>query len=408
MLDVIALVSADSDVASHITQLTSLHIAKETVTYRSGIDLLDVLEHYRDSRAGLVVIDTNCGSIPAYNLIDAVRMVAPQMRVILLAEPSSSTGEVNARDVEKAMLAGASAVVAKSESAQSLCTIVRRVASSHVSEEEVLATGYRGRVVACVGARGGAGRSTVACLLAEAFGARGLQVALVDFDLQFGDLGFLFNRTEGPTLFEMMQSAVKHEQSIARFGREISEYVTLFSPEPSPEKAEHLYGEVRPCVALIAAEYDVVVINTGAFWTVFHAEVLESADHVVCITDQSVVGARATKQLMALCEKLQIPTRRFSYVANKLHAYGLSSNDIASGLGVSEICSIPMGGDEFSLLVESGRPRAALERYGDVEVAFNTLTSHVAEKAGIAINSQSALVKDLQDDLRKRRWWSWR
>lgn len=407
MLDVIALVSADSHMSSQLYDLGALKIAQETVMYRSGIDLLDVLEHDKERRTGLIIVDVDCGPIPAYNLIDAVRTLGPQMRVILLANPIEPLGvEAHVADIDKAMLAGASGVVVKAGTSESLCAMVRRVASSRTTESSVEAHHSRGRVVACVGAKGGAGRSTIACLLAETFGMRGLSVALVDFDLQFGDLGFLFNRTEGQTLYELMRAASTAEDSISRFGRKISEQVTLFSPDPSPEKAELMYGEVRACTARIAAEYDVVILNTGAFWTVFQAEVLEASDHVVCITDQSVVGARATKQLMTLCEKLQIPARRFTYVANKLQPYGLSGNDIASGLGVKEVCGIPAGGEEFALLAESGRPRTALERYGDVEVAIENLVSLIADRAGIAINSQACLVKGLEEDSRKR-WWPW-
>jgi len=405
MSEMIAIVTSDSAERSRLEFLSKQRGPGEVHFYSSGAELFEALNTRESRREGIAIVGSTVGDIAPLNLVDALRNEFTDIRVIaILANRDDAL-------VNKAMLAGASAAVEMGCREEDLNLAIGRVSRSrsHVPETSGSAhdrgegAGKRGNVVALVGAKGGCGRSTIACLLGEQFSSEGTRVALVDFDLQFGDLGFLFNRIQGPTILEMMQGITATVSSVARYGRPIHENLTLFAPDPAPEKAELLNGLVRTCIDAIRREYDLVLVNTGAFWTLFHAEVLEVSDQVVCVCEQSIVSMRATAQLSGLCSKLGIPAKQFTFVANRMQSRGLSQHDIASGIGVEKVVPIAYASQEFSMIFEGGNIAEALELMLKRDDGIRVLYESLAGKMGISVRG----VESMRAALRKspRRLW---
>ncbi|MBK5211406.1 MAG: AAA family ATPase [Coriobacteriia bacterium] len=406
MSEIIAIVTSDSRERSRLEFLAKQRGPGEVHFYSSGAELFEALNTKESRREGIAIVGNTVGDIAPLNLVDALRNEFTGMRVIAILA-NRDDGLVN-----KAMLAGASAAVEEGCREEDLNLAIERVSRSrlYVPETAGLARkrgeelGKRGNVVTFVGAKGGCGRSTIACLLAEQFSSDGVNVALVDFDLQFGDLGFLFNRIQGPTILEMMQGITATVSSVARYGRPIHENLTLFAPDPAPEKAELLNGLVRTCIAAIRREYDLVLVNTGAFWTLFHAEVLDVSDQAVCVCEQSIVSMRATVQLLGLCSKLGIPAKQFIFVANRMQSRGLSQNDIASGIDVEKVIPIANAPQEFSMIFEGGNIAEALELMLKRDDGIQVLYEHLAGKMGISVRN----VENMRSAMHKNSRWLWK
>lgn len=51
-------------------------------------------------------------------------------------------------------------------------------------------------------------------------------------------------------------------------------------------------------------QFDIVVVNTGAFWSDTHAVVLENADAVAFVVDQRPSSLRATVHAVEICARV--------------------------------------------------------------------------------------------------------
>ena len=399
ILDVLTLVSSDKRFPIDAAGLMARGEVRLVHTFRTGSECLRALSLDDLNTRRLVLIDNLISDISPANLCDAIRMAHPDLNVILVAEQDDVEG------VQRAMLAGAKATIARNISVAEFSRIIERVieasfttklhmmgqaASSGGGAQASIIQhfhanlgdyGQRAVLVPIIGARGGAGKSTIstslACLAAEA----NIDTALIDFDLQFGDLSFLFGnsvdrvklgtkskggleaRTDEDDLFAFLEAAAASssavamhglESSLRRFGKQITPNLRLYAPRAVPEKTESLAQLLPAALDKLRSEHELLLVNTGSYWTLFHAELLEQSDLALCILDQSIVGVRATSELRDHCRRLGIPPSRLLFVMNKVHSSGLRDEDVAEVLMADKVFSIRDEGMTLARLFDSG------------------------------------------------------
>ena len=362
-------------------------------------DFFTDLEQLKSSDTHVVVIGAHIEELAQLYLVVAVSAAFPHVTVIVVL-PTRDSDMVN-----RAMLAGASAALAIDWSDKDLLSAIRRVTKAAKGTQQNKAEGkpkaksVQKNILSFVSAKGGSGKSTFCALCAYRFAQSGLSVAVVDFDLQFGDMRFVFNVEPTKTLFDLLGCLDSPALPAQHFGMSVAENIMLFSPEQAPEKAELFYGKAAALLQRVADEFDVVLVNTGSFWTLLHIELLEASSQVVCLTEQGIISSRATQSLLALCAKLNLPTSQFIYVVNKLEAYGLSANDICEALSIRAASSLDIFSREFSMLMDAGN---ALGAYAIAEKrdSFEAVIRVIAQKMGLQLNS----VQAMQASMKKSSW----
>lgn len=364
-------------------------------------DFLGDLEQIMPGETLLVVIGSRIEEIAQLNLVDAVRTSFSQATIIVVL-PARDEETIN-----RAMLAGASAALAIDWEERDLASVLKRISKAlkgtrraGESAPHSLRGNNKNNILSFVGAKGGVGKSTICALLAHRFAKAGLRVAIVDFDLQFGDMRFLFKAQPSKTLNDLLAEINSAKLEVVDFGCLVSDQITLFSPEFAPEKAELFNGKPAQLLNLISNNYDLVLVNTGAFWTLFHIELLEASSQVVCLTEPGIVATRATQALMSLCTKLNLSTAQFNYVVNKLTPYGLSAHDICDAIGVLETFGVNNFAQEFSLHMDAGNIERAYE-FVEAEGALEKLALSLSQKLGVTLRGASAV----QVAMKKSPWW---
>src|SRR5262249_15553559 len=138
--------------------------------------------------AGVVVFGPSCADRRGIAAIDDLATTHPGFFSILVAE--SVTTDL----MRDALRAGVRDVVSldgsfQAQFAGALDTIVQRLGASRPSAPAAAAPSRKGRIVSVVSAKGGVGKSVVAANLAVALRSQtGGEVAIIDGDLQFGDV----------------------------------------------------------------------------------------------------------------------------------------------------------------------------------------------------------------------------
>jgi len=353
-------------------------------TFRNGSECLRALALDDPATRRLVIIDNLISDISPLNLCDAIRLAHPSLGIVVIAPVD------DVEYVQRAMLAGARATISRQASTLELEDVIERVieaaggftpgssaqsiaAVSHVSSAYG-GSEQRGIVVPVIGARGGAGRSTLSSALAYLAAQANIDTALVDFDLQFGDLSFLFDATskaertqlgqqvttEGTCdlseFFAALTLGSKQGQNVHRnFCKSLAPNLWLYAPRAVPEKTEALAQALPAALDRLRQEHELLILNTGAYWTLLHGELLEHSDLALCVLDQTVVGVRATTELRDLCRRLGIPTSRLLFAMNRVRQSGLCPEEVAEVLSADKVFAVQDAGPELAMFFDSGQ-----------------------------------------------------
>ncbi|WP_405895338.1 AAA family ATPase [Streptomyces sp. NBC_00104] len=305
--------AGDVDSARALTTLLGqLADAEPAPPVSDSTALLDTLARLAaeslDELPEVVLVHERIGPVTALDLVRDLVLRFPAVGVVLVTS-DTSTGVLTA-----AMDSGARGIVNLPLSYEALAERVQAAAAwsagmrRHLgSPTPELYAGPGGTVVTVSGAKGGVGATVTAVQLALAARASGRTVALLDLDLQSGDvasyLDVQFRRSvadlAGITDINprVLQEAVyAHDTGIA----------LLLAPAEG-ERGEEVTDRVaRQVVATLRSRHDVVVVDCGSQMTAATAAAVEMADQALLLVTPDVIAVRAAKRMVRLWDRLQI------------------------------------------------------------------------------------------------------
>lgn len=238
---------------------------------------------------------------------------------------------------------------------------------------QVRASAKDATVIAVISGSGGCGKSTIAALFAlMASRAEGsLDVAVIDADLQFGDMDQLLNAKDPVRIEDAMEEPAM--LSRLKEASKKGEPALLAAPRRL-EAAEAVVGFLPEAIAAVGAAFDVVIINTGSFWSEVHAVVLEAADAVAFVVDQRPSSLRATVHAVELCSRLGIATSGFVFAVNRHEKSSLlSAMDVSCALRGAHAMELPNGGREVDELLGAGYAQELIDSKNPFAAAVRDL-----------------------------------
>ncbi|WP_371527509.1 AAA family ATPase [Streptomyces sp. NBC_01283] len=216
-----------------------------------------------------------------------------------------------------------------------------------------------GHVVAVSGAKGGVGTTLATVQLALAAKASGRTVALLDLDLQAGDvssyLDVQFRRSIADLASitditpRVLQDAVyTHETGIG----------LLLAPSEG-ERGEEITDRVaRQTLSALRSRYDVVLVDCGTYVTGASAAAIELADQAILLVTPDVVSVRAAKRMVRLWDRLQIRKAEETLTVVNRHGKGAdiqpSLVERVTGTKVART-TVPANFKELQGAVDAGR-----------------------------------------------------
>ncbi|MEU3313089.1 AAA family ATPase [Streptomyces sp. NPDC006662] len=304
--------AGDADAArSLVALLGQLPDAEPAPPVPDSTSLLDILGRLAadsvDELPEVVLVHERIGPVPALELVREVALRFPAVGVVLL---SSDTGPAV---FSAAMDSGARGLVglplhyeelaARAGAAAQWSAGVRR----HLGLGAQANTGPGGRVVTVTGAKGGVGTTFTAVQFALAAAASGRRTALVDLDLQAGDVGSYLDVQFRRSIADLagiqdisprvLQDAVYEDRT----------GLALLLAPAEGERGEDLDERAtRQVLSALRARYELVVVDCGTQVTGANATAVEQADVAVLVTTPDVVAVRAAKRMVRMWERLQV------------------------------------------------------------------------------------------------------
>jgi pilus assembly protein CpaE len=355
----------DPDTARALTGLLNQLPGTETApALPDSTALLDTLA--RAAEAGVdelpeaVVVHDLISPLPALELIREIALRFPAVGVVLLtAEPSPAV-------LSGAMDSGARGVVAlplsydelgaRIEAAANWAVGVRR----HLSPQRAaLPAVPGGLVVAVAGAKGGVGTTVTAVQLALAAHAAGKSTALVDLDLQGGDIAsyldvqFRRSMADLADINDVTSRVLQDAMYVHEAGPAL-----LLAPGDGERGEEVTDRAARHVLHALRQRYEVVVVDCGTQMTSANAVAVETAETAVLVTTPDVVAVRAAKRMVRMWDRLQIRKPQDVTVAVNRYTRGteIQPSLIARITGTRIAASvIPAAYKELQAVVDAGR-----------------------------------------------------
>lgn len=210
--------------------------------------------------------------------------------------------EITTELMRSAMRAGVADVVAAEDPATDIARAIldayaaaeaREVALALEAEAASADTG--GHVVTVFSTKGGVGKTVLATNLGTALAkGLGLKTALVDLDLQFGDVGIMLGLAPERTIVDVAASIERLDADLLRghMTHHDSGLDVLLAPV-RPEDAETVTtGRIGRILSLLREMYDVVVIDTAATLDEVVLTALDRSDAVYAMTMMDVASIK--------------------------------------------------------------------------------------------------------------------
>jgi len=243
-----------------------------------------------------------------------------------------------------------------------------------------------GTVIAVTAGKGGSGKTVVATNLAIALGLRGdpERVAIVDADLQFGDVALLLHidpvrtiddlvgRTDAMSDERLERALLRHESGLRVLPAPV---LPIDSGEISPKQIIEVIHRLR-------SMYDVVVVDTGPVFDDGLVSLLDFADEVITVVDMDLPSVKNGRVALDRLRQIGFDVDEIRLVVNRVNSkarFDLVELERSLGLRVSG--SIPM--DRLvARSVNEGIPALASSPRSKVARAFRALAETLDTEDG--------------------------
>lgn len=246
---------------------------------------------------------------------------------------------------------------------------------------------FCGRTLAFVGARGGAGASTVAhnfaYLLSQSMQAN---TVLVDYDLAFGTAGLDFNQDAAHGLGDALNAPERLDSVLLdRMLVKCSENLSLFA---SPAVLDQDYTSdpeiYQDVTQKIRASAPFIVMDLPHTWSPWVKQNLIAADDVIIVATPDLASLRNAKNIIDLLKNARPNDKAPKVVLNQVETPGrpeIPLKDFTAALGIEPIVEVPFDAKLFGQAANNGQMVNELDPKAKASQALAALTGAVTGRA---------------------------
>jgi pilus assembly protein CpaE len=236
------------------------------------------------------------------------------------------------------------------------------------------------RLVCVLGPKGGTGKTLTATNLAVTLAQRGERVALIDLDLQFGDVALCLGLPPERTVYDLAQSpgALDADKLDAFLAQHSTGVRTLIAPR-RPDQASAVGAELlREVYSIVRSTFDWVVVDTPPGFTAEVITSIDSSTDVVMVGMLDSLSLKNTKLGLETLELMKYAPDHIYLLLNRAHSrVGISQSDVEAVLGRTPDIFIPSD-REIPRTVNEGIPIVVARPQSEPAEAFGRLADLLA------------------------------
>lgn len=391
-----------AETRENLRKLLSFDVGIEVVGAASSGQ--EGIELAREFQPHIVLMDINMPGMDGISATEVLLQEVPMAQVVML----SVQGETDY--VRRAMLAGARDFLTKPPSGDELMGTIRRVyekgraraemmppvaaTASAVGAAKVRGMKRVGQVIAVFGPKGGVGCTTIAVNLAIALQqlmGEDRRVALMDTNLQFGDVGVMLNLQASRSIADLASQAeeVDSDMLSSVLTPHSSGIKTLLAP-PHPEAAEGLLspaldGEaggvsrLGTIIKLMRKEFDIVVVDTWSWVDETTLTVFDAASMIVLVVAPNIPSIKNARLFLEVASKLNYSDNITLVVNGVNRRVGIRTEQIEQAM-IPVTAQIPSDEQAVLMSVNHGVPFLIRDRNRPISQSILQLAGHIRDR----------------------------
>jgi pilus assembly protein CpaE len=279
----------------------------------------------------VVLMDINMPDMDGIAATEAIRSHQPAVQVVILSVQNDQNY------MRRAMLAGARDFLTKPPMGDELISAIRRAGgmaqverSKTVNVQPLpnagnlgMLPGYnvpQGKIVTVYSPKGGTGCTTIAVNLALTLNNEDTRVALVDGNLQFGDVAVFVNEQGKNTIIDLAPRAEELDPEIVEevMLKHASSGLHILAAPSRPEYAEKVSsGQFTRVLEYLKQIYAYVVVDTASLLTDVTLSAIDISDLIVLVSTQDIPSIKNSRLFLDLSQTLGIDRERILFAMNR-------------------------------------------------------------------------------------------
>lgn len=286
------------------------------------------METVKELVPDVVLMDIGLPEFEGISATEFIRRHFPTIQVIVL----SNQGDP--KFMRRAMLAGARDFLTKPVIPDELVSAIQR--AGKISQEGKAAMqhpglpsngvstlgipNHLGKIIVVYSPKGGSGATTVTVNLGIALHSEQTKVALVDGNLQYGDLAVFLNEQTRNSVLDLAPRADELDIEIVEdvMVTHAATGIKFLAAPSHPEYADNVHaGQFVKVIKYLRRMFSYVIIDATSSLTDIVLEAMDNSDLIILITTQEIPSINNARQFLGLAQALKIPRRRILFVINR-------------------------------------------------------------------------------------------
>lgn len=306
----------------------------------------------------VILMDINMPDMDGIAATEAIRSKQQSVQVVILSVQSDQNY------MRRAMLAGARDFLTKPPMGDELISAIRRAGEMAKTEKSKAARvqqvtpvmglpgvaagfgGPRGKIVTVYSPKGGTGCTTLAVNLALALNSADTKVALVDGNLQFGDVAVFVNEQGKNTVVDLAPRADELDADIVEevMLKHSATGLRILAAPSRPEYAEKVSSsQFSKTLEFLTQLYAYVIVDTSPSLTDVTLATIDVSDIIILVTTQDIPAIKNSRLFLDLLQNLGIKRDRIMFIMNRFDKkVNITPDRVADNLKQEVVLVIPV------------------------------------------------------------------
>lgn len=297
-------------------------------------DETQVLDGLSKTKAALLLLYAD-GSASSYRVAQQVYMLRPNSIIFAIAPK-----HVMETDVENILQSGIRYIYEDKTPETELYSLIRNAMTIEDNRKQALdnsaALTFNSKVLVFYSPKDGVGKSTFLMSFAVQLTKMKKKVAVLDFDLQFGDINVLTNIETKETLAELLQEQSNPTIDVVR------QYVTIHNSGVhilcAPRNAEYAEkiqsGQIEKIIIALRAYYDYILIDTSTMFNDIVFTCCEQATDIFLFTKGDISALKHAKKTITLLGSLAQHDKVKIILVDMAKYSRIKKSDVEKALGL--------------------------------------------------------------------------
>jgi pilus assembly protein CpaE len=294
-------------------------VVQSALPAEAAIQIVGFVEGFEESWNALQATSTDLLVVacPGYSdralfFIEGAVKQHPDRPIVVVCETSPNGF------VRRVFEAGADDIITLPESPERVLFALQKAVAR--KQGAAVATGLALSPMICVlGPKGGTGKTLTSSNLAVSLAKKGRKVALVDLDLQFGDIGLALGLKPERTIYDLAKSAGSLDaDKVDDYLVEHPSGVRVLMGPTRPDQAAAITVEfLREVYANLRSTHDFVVVDTAPGFTPEVIASVDSSSHICMVAMLDSLSLKNTKLGLETLELMGYDPERIRLVLNR-------------------------------------------------------------------------------------------